>query len=112
MVPNCGIQFIEAEERNRLGRRCKIPPLRKQANASAQKLRDSSFQVTGPQLFNCLPKLLRNAKALTIDEFKEKLDYVLSKVPDKPRIGGPGGWVSNSLLTQMAWRPVGGSYME
>jgi hypothetical protein len=51
-------------------------------------------------------------KTLTLDEFKEKLDCVLAKVPDEPRIGGPGGWVSNSLLTQMARWPEGGSYME
>ena len=60
-------------------------------------------------LFNCLPKWLRNNKSLTQDEFKEKLDDVLSEVPDEPRIGGPGGWISNSLLTQMARRLEGGS---
>ena len=97
LVPNCGIHLVEAEDR--LGRRCKIPALRKQANSSVQRLRDSSFQVSGPQLFNCLPKWLRIAKGLNLDEFKEKLDSVLSKVPDEPRIGGPGDWVSNSLLT-------------
>ena len=51
-------------------------------------------------------------RSLTIDEFKEKLDYILAKVPDEPRIGGPAGWISNSLLTQMARRLEGGSYME
>ena len=82
--------------------------MKKKVNPSAQKLRDSSFQVTGPQLFNCLPKWLRNPKKLTLEEFKEKLDSVLSKVPDEPRIGGPGGWNSNSLLTHMARRPEAG----
>ena len=62
--------------------------------------------------FNCLPKWLRNNKSLTQDEFKEKLDDVLSKVPDEPRIGGPGGWISNSLLTQMARRLEDGSWMK
>ena len=75
-------------------------------------MRDASFQVSGPKLFNCLPKWLRNKRSLTIDEFKEKLDSILAKVPDEPRIGGPAGWISNSLLTQMAKRTEGGSYME
>jgi hypothetical protein len=110
MVPNCGIEVSESNER--LGRRCKIPKLQKKATPAVQKLRDTSFQVSGPKLFNCLPKWLRNKRSLTIDEFKEKLDSILAKVPDEPRIGGPAGWISNSLLTQMAKRTEGGSYME
>ena len=85
--------------------------MNKQASSAVQSLRDTSFQVTGPKLFNCLPKWLRNLKTLSLEEFKEKLDLVLSQVPDEPRIGGPGGWISNSLITQMARRPEGGSYM-
>ena len=111
LVPNCGIEESESQTSARLGRRCKIPQLKKKSNPAVQKLRDSSFQVTGPKLFNCIPKWLRNMKTLTLDEFKEKLDCVLASVPDEPRIGGPAGWVSNSLLTQMARRPEGGSYM-
>ena len=111
LVPNCGVQVIDAESKERLGRRCKVPSMNKQASSAVQSLRDTSFQVTGPKLFNCLPKWLRNLKTLSLEEFKEKLDLVLSQVPDEPRIGGPGGWISNSLITQMARRPEGGSYM-
>ena len=52
-------------------------------------------------------------RSLTIDEFKEKLDSILAKVPDEPRIGGPAGWISNSLLPRWpgGWR-VGPTWSE
>ena len=51
-VPNCGIETITNE---RLGRFCKLPPLKK-CPTKVSKLRENSFQIKGPQLFNSLPK--------------------------------------------------------
>ena len=85
--------------------------MKKQASSAVQSFRDTSFQVTGPKLFNSIPKWLRNQRRLNLEEFKDKLDSVLSQLPDQPRIGGPSGWIFNSLLTQMAKMPEGGSYM-
>ena len=50
-------------------------------------LREQSFQVSGPKLFNCLPKYLRNRSKVTKEEFKEELDQFLGKIPDQPKIG-------------------------
>ena len=41
---------------------------------------------------------------LTLEKFEEKLDSILTKVADEPRVGGPGGWPSNSLVHNLAWR--------
>ena len=100
LVPNCGLSW--STEQDRLGRRCFIPTLA----AKARKLREASFQVSGPRLFNIMPKDIREMTGCSIDQFKEKLDMFLCQVPDVPRVGsyscGPG--FSNSLLSQVANR--------
>ena len=103
LVPNCGVEVASSNE-HRLGRLCRIPELQKQSPLSVKTLREASFQVSGPRLLNCLPKQLRNLTSLSLDEFKERLDLVLTTVPDEPRAGSLGGWPSNSLLSQMARR--------
>ena len=55
LVPNCGIETTINE---RLGRFCKLPVLKK-CPAKVSRLRENSFQVKGPQLFNSLPKEIR-----------------------------------------------------
>ena len=82
MVPNCGIEHTYSERR---GRECKIPDLR--GRQAIQSLRDQSFQVTGPRLFNSLPRYIRNLKNKSKEEFKEKLDQFLASLPDQPKIG-------------------------
>ena len=64
-------------------------------------------QVSGPRLFNCLPKQLRNQTKIPLEDFKERLDQILMTVPDEPQVGGLGRWSSNSLLTQMERREEG-----
>ena len=71
LVPNCGIE-IATEAEDRLGRRCKIPSFNIKTKPAIQRMRDASFQVTGPKLFNSLPKELRNSTNLNLIEFKEK----------------------------------------
>ena len=109
LSPNCGVNWSPVEERN--GRQCAIPATNK-GKASVKSMRNQSFQVAGPRLFNCLPKYLRNTKNCSIEEFKEKLDAFLTRVPDEPKADGltPGasnqisGKQTNSLIYQVARR--------
>ena len=97
-APNCGIVKLEGSENTRLGRRLLVPKV----NGSSQtnKLKEQAFQINGAKLFNCLPPSLRN-QSVYQDEFKEKLDQYLAKVPDQPRIEGLSpGVETNSILFQ------------
>ena len=60
-----------------------------------------SFSVHGPQLFNCLPRCLRDMSNQPINVFKSNLDRLLRLVPDKPLVPGYTAMrsiESNSLL--------------
>ena len=83
IVPDTNITLAN-DENSRVGRMCKVPALK----PKERKKREESFQTAGPQLFNCLPKSIRNLKRIGFEEFKEKLDLFLSTVPDEPKIGG------------------------
>ena len=103
-VPNCG---VEVKEEGRTGRRVNLPKIETKAAADVKALREQTFQVNGAQLFNSLPVSIRNMTKCPIDDFKEKLDKYLEKVPDEPRMPGlvPGGCTmmaaaSNSILDQ------------
>ena len=52
------------------------------------KMREQSFQCNGPKLFNSLPKEIRNISKVSVEEFKEKLDKYLQKIPDEPNVEG------------------------
>ena len=103
--PNCGINFKYHE---RLGRLCEIPQIVGNSKKSIQTLRENSYQVNGPRLFNCLPKQIRNKKGCSVDEFKADLDTFLEGVPDEPKSDGyiPSacdqntGRPSNSIIAQ------------
>ena len=96
LVPNCGIQPTCSDRR---GRECIVPVSR--GKSRIQTLRDQSFQVNGPRLFNCLPKNLRDVKKVTVDKFKEKLDNFLALMPDQPKIGD----LIPSTCNQLTARP-------
>ena len=108
LVPNCGLKWTATEERR--GRLCEVSKLK--GSADVQKLRRQSFQMSGPKLWNALPKNLRNAKNCGLEQFKELLDCFLSKVPDEPKADGltPGatdvitGRATNTLEFQNARR--------
>ena len=77
------------------------------SDTSSSSVTEDSFQVIGPRLFNSLPKYLRGIKICSVVEFKEKLDVLLGKVPDEPKISGlmPMNFQqSNSLLHQLPRR--------
>ena len=108
-TPNCGICKVESSER--IGRKCTIPAINKQASGRIQTLRENSFQVHARKLFNSLPKTLRNKSKCSIDEFKADLDKFLESVPDEPKVNGgsytPGACdafsaqASNSIIDQI-----------
>ena len=84
LVPNCGIETTLNE---RLGRFCKLPDLKK-CPTKISRLRENSFQVRAPQLFNSLPKELRDKSKCSLEDFKELLDNHLSRIPDEPNLPG------------------------
>ena len=104
-VPNCGITFVE---NGRKGRICTIPALKK-CNQRIQTIRENSFQIAGPKLFNCLPAQIRNTTKCSIDDFKFKLDQYLARIPDEPKLPGYiptatnqyTGQPSNSIIDQV-----------
>ena len=100
-VPNCGLEWDQTEDK---GRTVKLRPLKK----IAAKLREASFQESGPKLFNNIPKSIRNLTNGDVDKFKETLEKISSKVPDEPKVDGltPAAMTdraehSNSLLQQI-----------
>ena len=106
IAPNCGINV--KLEGGRVGRKCHIPKIQTEARKGVQSLREQSFQVNGPKLFNCLPAAVRNMTKCTVEEFKSKLDTFLEKVPDEPSMRGliPAACTSdarpsNSILDQV-----------
>ena len=81
-VPNCGLNVNQCERKGRL---CVIPGLVKTSKKSVQTLREDSFQVNGPRLFNSIPAHIRGMTRCNIHDFKFKLDKFLETVPDEPR---------------------------
>ena len=72
-----------------------------------RKARQASLGVKGANIFNLLPKDIRNlnVKSSTADkvqDFKSKLDNFLSNIPDQPTLPGFGRAAeTNSLLHQI-----------
>ena len=105
-VPNCG---IKVQDNNRRGRLCEINPIKKNCSQKIKTLRENSFQIVGPHLFNCLPSKIRNTTKCSIDDFKSSLDQFLAKIPDEPKLPGYtpaacdqySGQPSNSLVDQV-----------
>ena len=72
----------------RNGRTMSLPTFDKKSARAVQKMRASSLIFHGANLFNCLPKAIRNTTNCTFPEFKSKLDLFLSSVPDEPAVVG------------------------
>ena len=112
LAPNCGVSV--KLEGGRVGRKCAIPSRCTQARVAVQTMREQTYQVHGPRLFNALPVFIRNMTKCPLADFKMALDKFLEQVPDEPRVSGltPGGCSeagpSNSLLEQVK-RAEGGS---
>ena len=89
IVTNPGIQ-INNDRGSRTGLTCKIPK-------HTKTFREKSFMVTGPRLFNELPKDIKEFQFPNLNEenhheaveaFKGKLDKFLTTIPDEPNLSG------------------------
>ena len=103
LVPNIsstnGLQFYISR---RHGCMCRIPPYPLHHN-KAVVARNASFALIAENLWNVLPKSIRNISGLSIDAFKRRLDNSLMLYADEPRSSSNGkftdihGRASNSL---------------
>ena len=103
LAPNFGNQGHELRttgEQSRLGRRCVVPHLTQRSRVTT--IRDQSFSVMGPRLFNVLPMSLRQFNG-SLEAFKLRLDVFLDEVPDKPPLPQyHQAAAGNSLIQQLA----------
>ena len=83
----------------RRGLSVNIPPINKCTRARFQTLRDGFFTVSAPQLFNSLPKHIRDEEKF--GPFKTKLTAYLLRIPNRPPISGES--ISNSFLQYVGW---------
>ena len=106
-APNLTANPITPRHSNRLGRTCAIPPLPPASTpARLRSLSEAAFPVRGPQLFNALPRYLRDIANTEVDTFKRQLTRFLDTVPDEPRIPGltsAGRIESNSIIDWTPW---------
>ena len=105
LVPNVGENKIRYRSSIRHGRVCVVPRPLKTASTEVQGLVHASFAVHGGNLFNALPKPIRNLTNVDLPTFKRKLDGYLSSIADEPQ--SPGYTerrraASNSLLHMIA----------
>ena len=92
--------------------------MNRKASEKVKTLRENSFQVHAPKLFNSLPRKLRNRTKCSIEDFKAELDHFLETVPDEPKVSGgqytPGACdlfsaqPSNSVIDQIRKMTNGG----
>ena len=83
------------------GPRAIVPRYCYEAQQSYLTLFEGSFAVKGPQLWNTLPRHVKEAP--TLSHFKSRLGVYLCFIPDTPPIiGYPSQTNNNSILE---WRP-------
>ena len=88
-----------------MGRVIQVSPLNNSAPAPVRRAKESSLLVRGAQLFNCMPRSLRDTTVGTPDQFKAKLDEWLATIPDQPTIPGrQRAALSNSILDQVQYQ--------
>ena len=86
----------------------------KRASTAVLTLKEQTFQVNGPRLFNSLPTFLRNMTKCPLEEFKMKLDNYLSRIPDEPSVdgltpagctskAGPSNWILDQVRRLPGW---------
>jgi hypothetical protein len=91
---------LQTNVSNRKGRMCRIPRLVAH-QGTPLTLKENSFPIRGPRLFNALPKEIRNLNGISLNSFKSRLDKWLRTIPDEPGVSGYTGMkkdASNSLL--------------
>jgi len=100
LVPNVG---VAVRNHARLGRMCRVAYADNRARAVVRNVKNSFITVRGPQLYNSLPKSVRELSDVTVDVFKKHLDAFLTSLPDEPPVPGyHRRALSNSVVDQMA----------
>ena len=97
-VPDSGVP-LAFEDEERQGRKCAIRSLK----PKERKKRQERFQEAEPLLFNAMPKSIRILTGCSVENFKEKLDLFLKRIPDEPKMP-LNAEQSNSLLFQVKRR--------
>ena len=70
--------------------------------ANVRRAKESCLRIKGVQLFNLLPKVLRDANHRDILMWKNNLDHYLNLVPDQPTVSGlVRAAITNSLIHQI-----------
>ena len=93
IVPECGLN-IRSMKNSRNGLKFEV---KKTEKSRIGKIRDQSFQVSAPKIWNSLPIFIRNLETTSKAEFKTALDSYLRDIPDIPRLGY-STWAKNSLV--------------
>ena len=89
IVPNLsGRSQVTEKQSLRFGRVCLIPHVATSTRNKLQRLREESFCVNGPRLFNSLPSNLRNLTGVSHTEFKRELDKFLVTIAEEPQMSG------------------------
>ena len=90
LVPNLSNDHSKVKTTTSLrnGRLCVVPSVCRTASSRIQSLREGSFSVNGAQLFNSLPRNLRDMSNVELPVFKRKLDKFLATIPDEPLFPG------------------------
>ena len=89
LVPNISKEYgLTFKTHGRHGYKCEVPtfPIR----SRARKARESSFAWTACNLWNSLPRCVRDITGKSVEYFKNKLDKVLAFYPDVPRCSRSG----------------------
>ena len=104
-APNLRINKIKSKQSDRRGNSCILPTLKhKNCSAKVKSIRENSFSIHAPRLFNMMPKSIRDITGVKVDSFKLHLDRFLSKIPDQPSVTGYAGYraaATNSLIHQI-----------
>ena len=89
-------------QHDRRGRLMVMAPLCNQAPAAGKRARESSLQVKGAKLFNCIPRGLRETFTGIPDNFNAWIDEWISTIPDQPTVPcRQRAAASNSILDQV-----------
>ena len=105
LAPNLAANRINTKISERRGRYCLIPKIAKHCSARVKTLREHSFSIHAPKLFNSMPKHIRDISDVSVDTFKYHLDKLLATIPDEPSVPGYAkqrAANTNSLLDQIS----------
>ena len=81
---------------SRQGPMVKRPPINYTTSRATQSLRNNHYSVKAAQLFNILPKKLKEIE--TLAKFKSAVDHYIQQIPDQPPVKNYVRANDNSIL--------------